>query len=276
MPVIEPAALLASSVPGPCDWTIDPGCIPDWGTYTTEQQTRAVSYATFVLDGLTGHQFSQCPVTVRPCGTGCGSPTGYLTWPVAAPSGGGAGPWMVPYVIGGLWRNCACGGGCSCVAACRTDLGVPVAEIVEVKVDGLVLDPAAYQLAGQWLIRVDGGECWPACQDPATADTEEGTFSVTYRPGRALPPAGSIAAGALAAEFLKACAGAACALPAQVASLTRQGVDVEFVSPTDVLTDGLTGIREVDLFIRAANPSGLQRRASVLSPDIKRGPVMYG
>lgn len=276
MPVINPLPSSGSTVPGPCAWSVNTECIPNWDTYTAEQQARAVDLATYVLDGLTGHQFAQCPVTVRPCGTGCGAPAGYMTWPVAGSGASPLGPWMVPYVLNGVWRNCACGGGCTCEPACRVELGGPVAEVTEVKVNGLVLDPAAYTLIGPWLARVDGGECWPPCQDPAVPDTEDGTFSVTYRPGRALPSAGQIAAGALAAEFVKACAGAACSLPAQIASLTRQGSDVEFVSPTDVLADGLTGIREVDLFIRAANPAQLQRRSSVITPDIRRGPVAYG
>lgn len=274
MPVINDVA--ADAVPGVCGWSVDLGCAPNIADYSADDIERATAYATYILDGLTGHQFGQCPITVRPCGTGCAWTAGYLTWPVAGPSSTTPGPWMTPYVIGGVWRNCACSGGCSCAPACRVELGGPVAEVTEVRVDGLVLDPSAYLLIGQWLARVDGGECWPSCQDPAVPDTEEGTFSVTYRPGRALPVAGQIAAGALAAEFLKACAGAACGLPAQVASLTRQGVDVEFVSPTDVLTDGLTGIREVDLFVRAVNPAGLQRRSGISTPDIRRGPVVYG
>ncbi len=192
------------------------------------------------------------------------------------PSSGGAGPWMVPYVLNGLWRNCTCNGGCSCAPSCRVDLGVPVAEVTEVKIHGLTLDPTAYQLIGTWLARVDGGECWPSCQDPAVPDTEADTFSVTYKPGRALPIAGQIAAGALAGEFIKACSGAACALPANIASLSRQGVDVEFVSPSDVLNDGRTGIREVDLFIQAVNPGNMRMRSRVMSPDVKRGPVVYG
>ena len=263
-------------VPGPCDWAIDTTCIPGWDGYTNEQRSRAISWATFILDALTGHQFSQCPITVRPCGTGCaGMNFSYTTYPVAAPAQSVPGPWMVPYVVGGQWLNCMCAGGCSCAPACRVDMGRPVAEVSEVKVDGLVLDPSAYTLVGQWLARTDGGECWPSCQDPAVADTEDGTFAVTFRPGRALPVAGQIAAGALAREFLRACAGAECALPAQVASLTRQGVDIEFVDPTEILTEGRTGIREVDLFISAVNPTGMRRRATVMSPDVRPHPVRY-
>lgn len=276
MPVINDIPAAVPVVPGPCAWDVDTGCIPNWDTYTPEQQARAIAYATFILDALTGHQFAQCPVTVRPCGDGCGQPTGYLTWPVTGPTGSTAGPWMVPYVLNGVWRNCMCGGGCSCSPACKIDMGTPVASVSEVKVDGLTLDPSAYQLVGQWLARVDGGPCWPSCQDPAVPDTEDGTFSVTYSPGRALPLAGSIAAGALTAEFVKACSGAACGLPANISSLTRQGVDVEFVSPSDILTEGRTGIREVDLFIQAVNPGNLRSRPRVLSPDLPRHPAVYG
>ena len=277
MPVInEVAAVGDPVVPGPCDWGIDTTCVANWDTYTNEQRSRAISWATFILDALTGHQFAQCPVTVRPCGPRCSNVMGYTTWPVSAPSASAPGMWVTPYIVGGVWKNCSCGGGCDCLPDCRIDLGVPVAEITEVKVDGAVLDPSAYQLQGQYLVRVDGLTCWPSCQDPATPDTEDCTFSVTYRPGRALPIAGQIAAGVLAGEFIKACAGAACGLPAQVASLSRQGVDVQFVDPATVFENGRTGINDVDMFINAVNPHGRRERARVMSPDIKRGPVVYG
>lgn len=277
MPVINNVEAAGVSVePGPCDWPIDTTCIPGWDGYTNEQRSRAISWATFLLDALTGRQFSQCPITVRPCGPTCRLQTNYMTYPVGAPSQSSPGPWMVPYVANGTWVNCACAGGCDCAPACRVDLRTPVAEITEVKVDGLVLDPSAYQLVGQWLARIDDGACWTACQDPSVPDTETGTFSVTFRPGRTLPVAGQVAAGMLAGEFIRACAGAACGLPAQVASLSRQGVDVEFVDPATVFENGRTGIREVDLFIQAVNPSGLTRRARVMSPDVQRGPVVYG
>jgi hypothetical protein len=274
MPVINEVGGATSS--GPCDWTLDTGCDPAWAGYSAEVRTRATAFATYILDALTGRQFSQCPVTVRPCGPTCQLQTNYATYPVGAPSPNAPGPWMVPYVANGTWVNCACSGGCDCAPTCRVDLGRPVAEITEVKVDGLILDPSAYQMVGQWLARTDGGECWTSCQDPSVPDSEEGTFSVTYRPGRALPVAGQIAAGMLASEFAKACNGAACGLPAQVASLSRQGVDVEFVDPTTVFENGRTGIHEVDLFIQAVNPSGLTRRARVMSPDVKQSPVVYG
>lgn len=274
MPVINEVA--ANAEPGPCGWTVDTGCDPAWAAYSEEVKTRATNLAVFILDALTGRQFGQCPITVRPCGPACRLQTNYMTYPVGAPSQSSPGPWMVPYVANGTWVNCACSGGCDCAPSCRVDLGIPVAEITEVKVDGLVLDPSAYLLVGQWLARTDDGVCWTSCQDPSVPDTEDGTFAVTFRPGRLLPVAGEAAAGMLASEFAKACAGAACGLPAQVASLSRQGVDVEFVDPATVFENGRTGIREVDLFIQAVNPDRLGRRPRVMSPDVQRGPVVYG
>lgn len=266
---------MSTPPPGPCDWPLNTDCVPGWAEHSPAVQARATTFATFVLDAMTGRQFGQCPVTVRPCGTGCRFSVGYQTFPVGAPAPNVPGPWMVPYIVGGTWRNCACDGGCSCAPACRVELNGPIAEITEVKVDGLVLDPSAYALIGQWLARTDGGECWPSCQDPAVPDTEEDTFSVTYVPGRLLPEAGQIAAGILAGEFAKACAGNGCSLPPQIASLTRQGVDVEFVDPQTVFQDGKTGIREVDLFVQSVNPGRLRQRARVYSPDIRSHPAVY-
>lgn len=262
--------------PGPCEWPIDVTCVANWDTYTPEVQANATSLATFVLDAFTGHQFAQCAITVRPCSPGCGSP-GYRTWPVGAATVLGVpGQWMTPYISNGTWRNCGCEGGCSCLPHCRTELPAPVAAITEVKVHGLVLDPSAYSMLGEFLVRTDGGECWPSCQDPAVPDTEEDTFSVTFQPGRLLPVAGQIAAGLLAGEFARACAGGGCALPTGLSTLTRQGVQVEMLDPTEILAAGRTGIRETDLFIESVNPQGMRQRSRIYSPDLPRTRTVYG
>ena len=275
MPVVSDPGAGLLAAPGPCEWPIDVTCDAAWAGYSDAVKLRATTLAVFVLDALTGRQFAQCPVTVRPCGPACTSFSGYQTFPVSAPSSGVPGPWMTPFVSGGTWRNCVCPGGCDCAPECRVDLRVPVASVTEVRVNGVVLDPAAYELTGRWLARVDGGECWPSCQDPSVPDTEDGTFSVVFSPGLALPVAGQIAAGALASEFARACNGAACGLPAQISSLTRQGVEVEFVDPVEAIGSGRTGIREVDLFVQAVNPKSLAQRPRVYSPDLPRHPVVF-
>ena len=279
MPVINPVEPTPpptpGSMPGPCDWTIDTSCCTDWASFTPEQQQRATSLATFVLDALTGRQFAQCAVNYRPCGPKCAGGAGYMTWPVGLGAvGGGSLPWMIPYVDGGLWRNCACPGACSCAARCEVPFPTSVAQVDRVLVDGIELDPSAYRL-DSWrgvprLVRTDG-DCWPQCQDMNVDMDAVGSFTIVYRPGKPLPRAGQIAAGDLACEFAKACAGGPCALPGQMASLTRNGVDLELVDPTTVLEDGKTGIQSVDLFIRAVNPHAVAQRSRVRSPDMNRG-----
>lgn len=254
-----------------CAWDIDTTCCTGWDDYPETVREAAAQWATEILNALTGRRFAQCPVKLRPCGRRCGRWGGYLVWPVDMPASAGmGGPWMIPYVDNGVWRNCGCAGGCRCRATCEARLPYPVASVEEVRVDGLVLDPTAYRLdaSGTILVRTDG-PCFPECQDLDLPDTEEGTWSVVVRPGEALPASGRIAAGKLACEFAKACTdGEDCALPEQLISLSRNGVQVQVADPQQLLDNGLTGVREADLFIRAYNPHRLTSRPFVLSPDV--------
>ena len=275
MPVINFGVGAAASPPGPCLWPIDTTCCPDWDTYTPEVQQRATTLAVAILDGLTGRQFAQCPVNYRPCGPRCAGGGGYMSWPVGTPGVSGAGgPWMIPYIDAGVWRNCSCSGGCSCAARCEVPFPSSVAAVTLVTIDGVELNPDAYRL-DSWrgrpmLVRVDG-DCWPTCQDMNVGPNEEGAFVITYQPGRALPMAGQIAAGEYACEIAKACVGADCALPQQLASMTRNGVDIQVVDPTLVAENGLTGLSNVDLWIRSVNPARRAQRSRVASVDTYRG-----
>jgi hypothetical protein len=190
-----------------------------------------------------------------------------MTYPVVAD---GIGSVWSPFIRDGSWFNCGCAGACSCEPRCAVWLPGPVAGVVEVVVDGVVIDPSRYRVDNRTRLVGLDGQCWPDCQNMNLESPDEGTFQVTYLRGKPLPMAGQIAAGLLACEFLKACQGQACGLPANISSLTRQGVQIEMVDPTDELNDGLTGIRQVDQFIRAVNPKNLLRRPRVLSPDLKQ------
>lgn len=273
MPVInplqaEPGGPLA---PGPCDWPLDTSCCPDWATYSPAVQAAATAWATQILDALTGHRFAQCEVNYRPCGPRCANGIGYLAFPVGAPANGAGTPWMTPFIDSGIWRNCGCAGGCTCRARCEVPFPTPVAQVTEVMIDGVVLDPAAYRMdlyrGNPVLVRTDG-ECWPQCQDMNVDLDEVGAFNIVYQPGELLPLAGQMAAGMLACEFAKACVGAECALPQQLASLSRNGVEVQVVDPASLLENGLTGVAMVDLWIRAVNPFRRLQRTKVRSGDI--------
>lgn len=275
MPVINPVPFESTDpvpAPGPCDWLVDTSCCPEFATFSPLVQANAIGWATQILDALTGRQFSQCAVNYRPCGPRCGQTFGYLTWPVGSPqSAGGGVPWMTPYIDSGAWRNCTCDGGCSCRASCEVPFPSSVAHVVSVSVDGVFLDPSAFRLDSYrgvpQLVRTDG-ECWPQCQDMDTGIEDVGSFVITYKPGKTLPLAGRMAAGELACDFAKACVGQDCSLPQQLASLSRNGVEVQVVDPTALLEDGLTGLANVDRWIRAVNPARKAARARVYSPDI--------
>lgn len=255
-----------------CDWEVNIVCCPELGTAPILEQQTATAWATEILDALTGRRYAQCPVNYRPCGPRCLTGAGYLAFPVGSPqSGGGSLPWMTPYVDSGIWRNCGCAGGCSCKASQEVPFPTPVAAVTEVMIDGVVLDPSAYRLDTYrgipTLVRIDG-DAWPQCQDMDADNDEVGAFVITYTPGEVLPEAGKIAAGLLACEFLKACQGAECALPQQLASLSRNGVEVQVVDPATLLADGKTGVAYVDLWIRSVNPFARPQRTRVLSSDL--------
>lgn len=255
-----------------CGWTVDTSCIPDWGTYTEEQQARASGFAIEILHALTGRRFGACPVTVRPCGPRCREVGGWWTYPVRTDGwvGGSPGGVLAPFIRDGAWFNCGCNGGCSCRATEELWLPGPVASVGEVQVGPDVLDPTAYRIDnGDTLVRVDGGR-WPECQDMDGSLGDPNTLFVTYSKGLDVPLGGQIAAGMLAGEFAKACTGQPCGLPGALSSLSRQGVEVQMIDPTNLLESGLTGIQHVDLWIRAVNPARKSGRSRVWSPDLDK------
>jgi hypothetical protein len=146
----------------------------------------------------------------------------------------------------------------------------PIREITQVKIDGAVLDPAGYRLDdASYLVRL-AGESWPHSNDLGRADTEAGTWSVSFRYGDDPPVDGQLAAKVLACEIALSCAGKECRLPKRITNLTRQGVSMVLVDPGEVADQGRFGIAEVDLFLNSVNPGKLAERATVVSPDVPR------
>jgi hypothetical protein len=248
----------------PCSgWTPNTALCSNWATYDPAVQAYAQRFAIYVLYAATGRQFGLCPVVVRPCETP--NPMLYRSYPVGA-----YGP--EPYVLDGVAGGVVLGylGGGDCVGGgCHPPeipLPGPVNSITSVTVDGVALDPSAYRLDGTRLVRQDG-EGWPA-QDLSLADGQVGTWSVSYVRGLPVPDVLNDAAGAYACEVAKGRTGGTCQLPSRVASISRQGVDVQFVSAEDYLDKGRTGYAEVDQIIAAYNPDGIRRPPRVLSPDL--------
>lgn len=257
---------------GPCeDW--EPLWCEPLSAAAVAVTGEAVGWATEVLWALSGQRFGTCDVTLRPCRDSCAE--GYGTWDDWGgkynPGGsftGGPRPWW----WNGVWANvCAsCTGVCSCTALDRARLPAPAREVVEVKLDGLVMNPSAYRLdENRYLVRTDGG-LWPVCQSMNLADDRPGTWSVRVRVGEDVPMIGRRAVAQLAAEFAKDCAGEECQVPFDVVSLSRQGVTLDFGNPEAQQVDymvRLLGLRMVRLFLASYNPEKLTGRGKAYDVD---------
>lgn len=255
-------------VPYAC-WPIDEGCLgPKWAQYNTDVQDRAVMMAVEALRMLTGYRVGGCPVTLRPCAKGC-TPGTWRTYPVSGPTSIPVRGWQ-PVLSSGTWLNIGCGcgtHGCSCTTVSEVILPSGAASVTDVFVDGLMLPDDAYRVDnGNRLVRLDGGT-WPLCQDMTLEPDAVGTFAVIYTPGVAPGKMGALAAGLLAVEFAKACSGQSCSLPSRAKQVARAGVTID-LSP-GAFPDGMTGIREADLFIQRLNPHALRAPSTVWSPDVK-------
>src|SRR5574342_254375 len=217
----------------------------------------AVQAATEVLYHLSGQRFGLCEFTVRPCRHECGFNTG---WPGF---GGwwewGADPYPRPFLFDGVWSNLTCGvcgDRCSCTGISEAWLPGPIGQIIQVKLDGTVLVSGSDYRVDDFrkLVRLGGGT-WPSCQDMNLADTEVGTWSVTFTVGEAVPQIGKYAVGELACEIIKSCTGQACALPANATQVSRQGITIDFPTFSELLANGSLGLRWSELLIATYNPS---------------------
>ncbi len=251
----------------PCNWDMVPSdCCDDWDTFTPQQQERAIRLATTVLWAATGRRFGPCEVTVQPCRPKEGPPL-YRVYPVTRVSG--MGPFF-PYLYGGQWFNPGQGGCGCCNSRCELPLQGPTSTeaVLEVTIDGVIQDPDSYTIMDTYrLVRLDGFGCWPTCVNYSKQDPPD--FTVTYLRGNPVPMPLLDAAGVLACEFAKSCAGADCRINQNITSLTRQGVEFE-VNEIDLSEAGnwqLTGVTEVDRIIRIYNPYGLTQRPRIISPD---------
>lgn len=219
---------------------------------TGENMAKAIwsaQVASSVLFRLSGYRFNGvCCAAEYLCvrtmdcgcpGVGCGSD--WRSRPVPA---GDALTW--------LNLECGCGESCGCISnGSRIALPYgPVTRVTNVSVNGTDLDPADYVLVdGKWLYfrSLSHQALTQMCFDPFTTPTSG--LLVEWEHGQAPPPDGVAAACVLTCELLKSCNNEPCQLPQRLQSITRQGISMAVLDPLDFLTDGLTGIGSVDLFL---------------------------
>jgi hypothetical protein len=206
---------------------------------------------------LSGEQFAgECgPIVVRPCDRTCECVHPGRSW-----------GWFAT-------------GQCGCLSRVKLS-GYPVREIVEVLIDGVVIDPAEYRLDGhRFLTRLadaDGkAQRWPHGQRLDLATTEEDTWSIEYTYGLDPPALGLNAALELACQLAHASPGSGgeCDLPAGVTQVVRQGITFEMGSD---VWEALMTLPMVGLFLMAYNPNRLRRRSTIWSPDVQGYAKKYG
>lgn len=209
-----------------------------------------------------------CEFYVRPCSQFGG--TGLAAWH------GDPWDWMPAWWRWlPSWGVCECGGaglagrGCSCCGVSEIMLGEsPIAEITEVKVDGVVLTPEVdYRLDDDnFLVRIGGH--WPCCQRITAPDDEEGTFSVAGVAGADPPIEAKLAALSWAADLYLACQPGECSIPVEIAGMVRENVDYEFrVARREDLEAGFVGNLLADQLIAAYRDQATPP-ADVWSPDV--------
>lgn len=271
-------------------WELDTSCmdIPEGTAPEVIERWRKV--AAELLYALTGNRFGpSCPVTVRPCRKRCAEGFGFFDRFFFQGTGAQSTGPFIPYMNAGRMFNaslCGCRSDCNCgPELCEVELVGPVYDVVSVDIDGETVEPVTYGLLdGRYLVRASsteedapGGTCWPSCQDMSLMPGSPNTFTVTYRTGIPVPELGIAALSALASHYIRGCNGCGCGVkpPRNLSRLSRQGVELDFASPQELLKDGRTGIEIVDQFIHAFNPGGLPRAMRVLSPDAPRRPRLW-
>lgn len=256
---------------------------------------QALDDASYLLNTWTAFQFQGgqdgCEGTVRPCAS-YGPARSVPEWNSRA--GGWAwGMWPTGYTGGftqgysqaqlGANDFCCYGGtrplsrrgGCECGGPSQVGLGAfPVNEITEVLVNGQVVPPDEYRIDDQrWLVRLPppgetGKPHWPYCQRLDLPATEEHTFQVSFLYGGLVPEAGVRAAVALGCAIAQERCGGPCVLPQNASQVTKDGVSVTLVRPTEDVLDAMPFA--VRSFVNATNPGLLRRRPRVMTPDLPR------
>lgn len=236
-PYVTPEALLAC-----CSTAVEAGY-----TVTSPQVLDAIADASLLLYYWTGRTYGTCEATVRPC-RGCV----------------------------GECRDCCCDPG-------GIELGLwPITNLTEVWYDGEAQPIENFHIDNfRTLVRsVDNDEPWPRCSNlwaakgsPEDNETNGYVFEVSFEYGIPVPGMLERAARVLACELLNdACIGN-CRLPEKVTTVSRRGLTMEVASSSELLSNNLTGLYQVDLAIRALNPSRIQSPAFVWTPDLARNKV---
>lgn len=135
----------------------------------------------------------------------------------------------------------------------------PIRKIIEIVEDGKVLDPESYTIRERAFLRKRNGSAWKM------SPTNE--LAVTYEYGALPPTVGVEEAIKLADQFMLYEIGSdECILPETVTAVERQGVSIAVINPHEIITNGYTGIRSTDMFIKTYNPNRARVKSKIYIP----------
>ena len=145
--------------------------------------------------------------------------------------------------------------------------GTPVHEVFSVHYGETLLDDSEYILFNKRFLKLRNGVIWNyAC--------DQRGITVDYSYGMLPPQAGILAATTLANELLILMGEGSdmnqCRIPERVRSVSREGISFDMIDPQEFMDEGKTGIWEIDLFIRTANPSRAKKQPRLLSASDPR------
>lgn len=243
----------------------------DCATVDDAVLARWLLVASEVLYNLTGRAWpGECQETIRPVAADCWR-RGCFGIPVT-------GVWSLSGWDNQRWQPTTANQSRSHSGRWLSEVHLPsrpVIEIVEVMLDGFVVDPTRYRMANRRSLVMtpqpgDEWQAWPCWQDDRVDTTEPGTFGITYKYGEGPPPAGAEMAAFYACQLSLGASGAACQLPSRVTNITRQGVSMTILDPFEFVEKGMVGLAMVDTWIASVWAGRKRRRATLTALDRRK------
>lgn len=148
-------------------------------------------------------------------------------------------------------------------------LRAPVGEIVEVRIDGVVLDPSEYGLMnGNYLFRQEG--LWPRVNTVRGDASDFGVFQIVYTIGEVVNWLGVQAAIDLTCLFFSVVTGQSTALPAGTVSASLQGATLSLNTLADAVDRVSNEMPNVSMFLGVYGGDG-RGTPGVWAPELDMG-----
>lgn len=212
-----------------CVWDLDlSDCCNNVSTVSPDKVTAAATSATQIMSMLSGGYYAGCPETLRPLGE-CN-----------------------------ICRRTPC---CGSPDRVKLHAKAPISSVSEVRLDGVVLDPAGYRFtpSTQLLYRVNP-DIWPRRDNPSDA---VGSLEVDVIVGM-VPDAYTLSvAKSLACELVKSACDVKCRIPKNATQVGAQGVTV-----TLDVSQFKTLLPEVAAWADLVNPYDKKNPVALWSPDL--------